>query len=282
MKALNDESPCIDESIKEGEVIQVILNGLLDAHADIVQSIAIQKNLPSLMDLQEILINEEYRLQARGGSTSTLQEDAMFTKGKFKGKTESKWSKGQDQVDASSSGKEKDRSKLKCFYGGIKGHFSSECDKKKRDQGDKQGNLTLDEDGLDVQDANDDAFVMSSCMLANDEDLDPWWIDSGASSHMTFHKEYFTSLLAYGDDKRVIYMTNDGECAIKGIGTIPISLSTNRNVHLEDVLFIPSITKNLLSVSQMLSKGLRVEFDGVACLIKTRREGGLVAGEKER
>ena len=87
---------------------------------------------------------------------------------------------------------------------------------------------------------------------------------------MTCHKEYFSSLCTYDGEKDVIYTANDGECAIKGIGTIPITLSSNRNINSRDVLYnvIPSITKKLFSVSQMLDKGLDVEFCDYACLIK--------------
>ena len=115
-----------------------------------------------------------------------------------------------------------------------------------------------------------ESLVMTSCLLTNLGDIDPWWIYGGASSHMTRHKEYLTSLMTYEGEGKIIYMANDGQCDIKGIGTIPISLSTNRNATLENVLFISSINKNLLSVSQMIDKGLDVEFLGDFCLINKK------------
>lgn len=225
-------------------------------------------------DLQEVLVAEEHRLQAKGGGSSNQVhgEEAFFTKGRFKGKNKSK----QDHGGHSSSldGRKKDKSKYKCFYCGIKGHFANDCYKTKKDLGEKQRNLTMEED----EEHSNESLVMTSCFLTNLGEIYPWWIDSGASSHMTRHKEYFTSLLSYEREGKIIYMANDGECDIKGIGSILISLSTNRNATLENVLFIPSITKNLLSVSQMVDKGLEVKFVGEACLIS--KNGSLIAKGK--
>ena len=48
-------------------------------------------------DLQEVLVAEEFRLQARLGVNPTSQEEeAMFSKGKIKGKGKGKWTKNKD------------------------------------------------------------------------------------------------------------------------------------------------------------------------------------------
>ena len=125
VKSLNDDLACIDEGIKDVELVQVMLNGLKEDHDNLVQSFAIQKSLPSVDDLQEVLVAEEHRLQAKnGGSSNQGQEEAFFTKGRFKGKNKSK----QDHGGHSSSfdGKKKDKSKYKCHCCGIKGHFAND------------------------------------------------------------------------------------------------------------------------------------------------------------
>ena len=183
-------------------------------------------------------------MQAKHGGTSNHGgEEVLFSKGKNRDKSKVK---SKDTLDGKgysspSGGKQGDRSKLKCFYCGKKGHFSNECLKRKRELGLKQGNLIHSED---EHDGACDTLMMSSKLLTNQVGSDPWWIDSGASSHMTSHKEYFHSLVAYGDQKKVIYTANDGECVIEGIGSIFITLSSDRKEKMENVLFIPSITEN--------------------------------------
>ena len=167
VKSLNDDLACIDECIKDVEIVQVLLNGLLECHANLVQSFAIQKSLPSLEDLQQVLVAEEHRMQAKHGGTSNHGgEEVLFSKGKNMGKIKVK---SKDTLDgkgssSSSSGKQGDRSKLKCFYCGKKGHFSIECLKRKREQGEKQGNLIHSKD---EHDGACDTLMMVSKLLTN-------------------------------------------------------------------------------------------------------------------
>ena len=53
---------------------------------------------------------------------------------------------------------------------------------------------------------------------------EPWWIDSGASSHMTSHAEYF-SKLDYTHDGN-IYTVDSTPNAIIGKGDIHVQLHT--------------------------------------------------------
>ncbi|MCO5615015.1 hypothetical protein L7F22_069303 [Adiantum nelumboides] len=92
---------------------------------------------------------------------------------------------------------------------------------------------------------------------------DPWWIDSGASSHRTSHAEYFSKLDATHDG--IIYRADSTPNSIKGKGDIPIQLGTGMKKTLGNVLLV---TKNLISVGAMTEKGLKVEFEGQQCLIK--------------
>lgn len=148
VKSLNDDLACIDESIKDGELVQVMLNGLLDEHSNLVQCFAIQKSLPSVNDLQEILVAEEHRLQAKGGGASTQggDEEALFTKGKFKGKWSKQGSLEHGKHSSSLQSRKQDKSKFKCFYCGVKGHFANECHKKQNARSRLRSNVLLGDD----------------------------------------------------------------------------------------------------------------------------------------
>ncbi|XP_016690648.1 uncharacterized protein [Gossypium hirsutum] len=75
-----------------------------------------------------------------------------------------------------------------------------------------------------------------------------WLIDSGCTNHMTYDKELFEEL-RNTEVKRV------------RIGN--------------DVLFVPKIDQNLLSVGQLLDKGYKVLFHNKQCLIKDANGKGL-------
>ena len=47
---------------------------------------------------------------------------------------------------------------------------------------------------------------------------------------------------------------------VKGIGQASIKLKTSNNVHLSNVLYVPSLEKNLVSISCLEDKGNRIAF----------------------
>ena len=55
--------------------------------------------------------------------------------------------------------------------------------------------------------------------------------------------------------------------SIKGKGTVAIESLISSKV-IKDVLFVPNINQNLLSVRQLIEKGLKVVFKDNKCLIK--------------
>ena len=54
---------------------------------------------------------------------------------------------------------------------------------------------------------------------------------------------------------------------VKGKGTVIIKSSTSTK-QIYDVLYVPDIDKNLLSVGQLLEKGFKVFFENNQCTIK--------------
>ena len=89
-----------------------------------------------------------------------------------------------------------------------------------------------------------------------------WYLDSGATRHVTPHKDWFIDykLLPKG---QTIFVGDDTKCQIKGIGTILILLNNGVFKKITNVLHVPRMTKNLLS-SQEFRKatfGIHLEQD---------------------
>jgi hypothetical protein len=68
---------------------------------------------------------------------------------------------------------------------------------------------------------------------------------------MTFDKSFFKKLQPTRITK--VRIENDDYIALKGKGTIAISINSN-------VLYVPDIDKNLLSVGQLIEKGMKMIF----------------------
>jgi hypothetical protein len=85
-------------------------------------------------------------------------------------------------------------------------------------------------------------------------------VDFGASNHMTSYGEWFR------DTKDLktpgfVETGDDTTHPITQIGKVPLSMQDGQTKYLKDVLHVPTITQNLVSVGQMMEQGLQVTFN---------------------
>ena len=83
-------------------------------------------------------------------------------------------------------------------------------------------------------------------------------MDSGASFHLTSHKEYFTSYTS--GDFGYVRMGNRDSSTIVGKGPVCIETSIGCKLILEDVRHIFDIRLNLMSVGKLDDIGLGSHF----------------------
>lgn len=95
-----------------------------------------------------------------------------------------------------------------------------------------------------------------------------WLADSGASDHMSCDKIFFENLTlgVYGK----ITIANGESLKAEGIGTVKLTVGEHENpveLTLKDVLYIPTLSTNLLSIRKITQNKLRVLFDNDECKI---------------
>ncbi|GAA0162996.1 hypothetical protein LIER_18974 [Lithospermum erythrorhizon] len=118
------------------------------------------------------------------------------------------------------------------------------------------------------------AFIATSSAIGDPS----WYLDSGASNHFTadlqnlsLHNEY------NGSDH--ITIGNGNSLAIDHIGTSHIPISKSNSLTLNNVLHVPAIKKNLLSVSQLtLNNNVFIEFHASRCFVKNFQGQVLLKG----
>ncbi|KAK9200689.1 hypothetical protein WN944_015887 [Citrus x changshan-huyou] len=100
-----------------------------------------------------------------------------------------------------------------------------------------------------------------------------WYIDSGATNHVTKEACIFSSYSVYhGIDK--LHVGNGMGLHIKHIGCTILNTLAATPIYLNNILHVPAITKNLLSVSKLLADNdVVVEFHKTSCFFKDKNSG---------
>ena len=81
---------------------------------------------------------------------------------------------------------------------------------------------------------------------------------------MTYDKTLFKDLKLTNVSK--VRIGNDNYISTKGKGTIAISTCSGTKI-ISDVLYVPGIDQNLLSVGQLIKKEFKLSFEHQHCLI---------------
>ena len=88
---------------------------------------------------------------------------------------------------------------------------------------------------------------------------DTWLIDSGASKHMTGQRDIL-SCISEKKFSHKVTLGDDYQYPIKGVGESNYKLDSENSIKMKDVLYVPGLKKNLLSISTLDKKGYRVAF----------------------
>ncbi|PON89348.1 hypothetical protein TorRG33x02_148910, partial [Trema orientale] len=100
-------------------------------------------------------------------------------------------------------------------------------------------------------------------------DNSSWFMDSGATNHVTVEQHNLASSSGYKSKEKLI-VSNSSSLLIKHIGFANI-VSKSRSLKLSNILHVPKITKNLISISQFISdNNVLVEFSSTCCVIKDK------------
>jgi hypothetical protein len=92
-------------------------------------------------------------------------------------------------------------------------------------------------------------------------------VDNGASRHTMGTQDLFTSLSEKDLDLHVELDTNVN-CSVEGVETIRFQLELGGSLEVEDVLYVPKLNMNFLSVSVMEDRGYAITFKDGQVLIR--------------
>ena len=257
LREMADQLSSIGEKVSDMNFVMALLGSLLESYHMLVVTLGTRP--PTELTLQMVMAQllQQQSCNKDAGSTS---EAALAIGNKSKPHS-------HNRNDAGSSYDHKKNAK--CRYCGKKGHYERECRTKEKDK--KLGKLknfqkqhanTVDK--KDSTQKDESVFVAALSVTMSDKE---WYIDSGASQHMTGHRSWFSSYENLPSGPKV-YLGDDTGLAIKGKGKISFQLPNKVRKDVHDILHVEGLAKNLLSISKMTDQGYEVSFKADTCLMK--------------
>ncbi|CDY56102.1 BnaC02g44350D [Brassica napus] len=158
---------------------------------------------------------------------------------------------------------DRDTSRIMCYRCDKLGHYATDCPDRLLKLQEAQEN-----DNVDTQDA--DELMMHEVVYLNEKNCNPekyethmdtadiWYLDNGASNHMTGDQRYFSDL-----DKTItgkVRFGDDSKIDIKGKDTISFIDMNGEARRMNDVYFIPDLRSNIISLGQATESGCDIRL----------------------
>lgn len=236
-----DECDEVKMEFPESLKASLILSSLNDSFDGAVSSLAtMEENMLTVTLVRRKLIDEYNRRQARG---EVDKDDRLMF---------SKHSKKMNNRPG--------EKKRLCWTCGSPDHIQYKCPKNKSVP--PSANLAVSETQMvkSSDDVEDDVVTFMACSRTTD---DGWYIDSGATCHMS-HTRNMVSQINPGSQSK-IYLADGSTIDKQGVGQAILKCENGNGnmeiVRIDNVLLVPGLKANLLSVSQLAKRGIKVYFD---------------------
>ena len=115
------------------------------------------------------------------------------------------------------------------------------------------------------------------------DEKNSWILDSGASRHISCRREWFQEFTPC--EGEYVYLGDDTKANVKGRGKVFIRRLVNNewlDGVVNDVLYVPSFQKNLLSTGACMSNGYFIVFDDDRASIFSKDKDLLAQGVKQQ
>ena len=230
----------------------LILNSLPKSYDTFIMNYNMNGWDKPISELHSMLKTAEKNIPKKPSQVLMIREGQVKkTKGKnFKAKPQGGKGKGKNvSKPQQPKKKEKVAKEDACFECGVVGHWKRNCPTylaglktKKAGEGTSGISIFMIEMGI---------FTFSSTT---------WVFDTGCGTHICNSLQGFrrSKKLKAGD--MVLHMGNGAKVAVQEIGTFEMCLPNGLYLLLDNVCYIPSLTRNIISVSRLKQSGFNYQF----------------------
>lgn len=274
LKSLHDQLKEMGVNIDDGELAMTLLGSLPDEFKPLITALdAVGEEKVTFEKVKAMLLNDADRI-----SDSKKVEDAYSAQRPYNRRR-------YEPKEPTNKGNEVKFSRKfngTCHNCKEKGHFARDCPKRsnnsQRDGNQSKGRRSASlAQGRNEQDNHNDEAAL---YISENEDKCGWIIDSGATQHMTFERNCLSNYVEFKKPCTVNLGDNRSILAY-GKGTYHVKAAVDdhtQKIALQEVLYLPELENNLLSVNAMVKRGATVTFKENRCEI-SRNSKILAEGE---
>ncbi|KAF7835748.1 Retrovirus-related Pol polyprotein from transposon TNT 1-94 [Senna tora] len=232
MRDIAAQVKTLEVELPDSFLVYSILNFLPPQYRPFKISYNTHKQKWSINEVLTMCVQEEGRLLAEMGESAHLANQ-----GKDKNQAKKK-GKGKAPIQGGI------KKESKCFFCKKKGHMKKDCMKFK---------AWLDKKGNSIS-----FFIYESNMV--DVSSNTWWIDSGATIHISNTLQGFLNQRKPTSSEQYIYSGNKMGSLVEAIGTCKLILNSGFVLILDRTFYVPSFSRNLISISKLVPLGYSFEF----------------------
>ncbi|KAI4379947.1 hypothetical protein MLD38_006183 [Melastoma candidum] len=245
-----------------------------------------------LMSEKKMVPGEERRVRLKERTRESDVKDALQSK-ELKKKVSESYEGGSEsglvvsrgrnkERDGGRKGKSRSKSKSKgprCYHCKEPGHFRRDWPQRKTGKESKESNGKAI--ASVVRESSDEGEYEGSDVLtvATSSLTDTWIMDSGASYHMTFNKDWFNSFKKWNNFVR---LGDDKAIPVLGSGSVQIKMYYG-TVRIIEAWYVPDLQKNLISLATLDNQGYKFTggdgqlkvSKGAITVMKGKRQHGI-------
>lgn len=252
MSNLVDKLTALGEELKDPLVVAMMLSSLPDSYGTLITALESRPETDLTLNLVKGKLIDEYK---RRKGIDSSRESAM--------KIEHKSRNFQAGENPS------------CYFCKKPGHFKQQCGKYHTWKAKQNKSSSNKEKANQVSEDTSENYCFSisqSEETFSNKDQDMWYIDSGATSHMTSNKGFFNTY----EDKHAtdVILATGIKAKVEGIGSGTLRCLNEKNeereITFKDVLYVPDLQGHLISVKRLTTNGLKVVFKDAGCWIYSK------------
>ena len=266
MTELFNELDAIGAPMDEEDRVVQLLASLSESYDTLVTALEASENVPSMAIVIDRLIYEEKKVKDRYAVMGKDHGQALTVKNK------PKWKKGvychycgkRGHIQKDCYEREDKRSEKRplCNHCGKLGHVEKDCYELRNKSGNRKN-----------EDSTSIGLIAVHALAADSEQTcqrDIWIIDSGSTCHICCNETMFDKMEDMGTPQ-IVTLGDGRSIETTKRGTVQLKLKqvdgSYKNATLHDVLYVPELSYNLLSITKSTSRGKTVRFDEATCEI---------------